>query len=78
MPNKSVSYTQIPVVAADLREIRYARQANGTLLLTAAYEVKDSLNVVRSVDTHSQGIALASYPVTIASILSAINAAQGT
>ncbi len=78
MPNKAVSYTQVPVVAADLREIRYARQANGTLQLTATYEVKDSIGALRSVDLHSQNIALASYPVAVATILAAINTAQGT
>jgi hypothetical protein len=78
MPNKAVSYTQVPVVAADIREIRYARLSATLMQLSATYEVKDSLGAVRNLDAYSQQVALASYPVAMATILSAINTAQGT
>jgi hypothetical protein len=78
MPNKAVTYTQIPVAATDVREVRYVRVSSTQMAISAVYEIKDTLGAIRSVDTHTQQIALASYPVAMAAILSAINTAQGT
>lgn len=79
MPNKTVpGFTQLPVVAANLLSIHYARlNPTGTANdMTVVYEVKDDGGVVRLVKTLTQQVA--SYPVSVANILSAINAAEGT
>lgn len=77
MPSKSVAgWTQVPVVAADLMEIRYTRLDSSTNQILVTYEVKDSLGAVRQIATLSQQVG--TYPVSAAAILSSINTAQGT
>lgn len=78
MPNKAISWTQVPVTAADLLSIHYDRRnATGTQnLMTVGYEVKDSVGVVRFIRTISQVVA--SYPVPVTTILSTINMQEGT
>lgn len=79
MPNKSVAgWTQTPVVAGDLISIHYDRLNAGATQnqLSVAYEIRDSLGAVRQTATLSQQVA--SYPISIAVILSSINTAQGT
>jgi hypothetical protein len=79
MPNKAVSgWTQVPVTAAMLQSIRYDRlNPTGTQNnLTVTYEIQDSLGAVRQIATLSQQVA--SYPISVANILSSINTAQGT
>jgi hypothetical protein len=79
MPNKTVAaWTQVPVVAADLLSIHYDRlNPTGTANnLTVTYEIKDNGGTVRQVATLSQQVA--SYPISVATILSSINTAQGT
>ena len=79
MPNKSVpGWTQVPVAAADLVEIKYARTAPGSATCSASvtYEVKDDQGAVRfRAEYATTGVT---YPVSLAAILSAINTAQGT
>jgi hypothetical protein len=78
MPSKSVAgWTQVPVTAAELQEIRYARlNAGSANQLMVTYEIKDSLGAVRQIATLSQQVG--TYPVSAAAILSSINTAQGT
>lgn len=79
MPNKAVSaWTQVPVTAAMLLSIHYDRlNATGTQNnLTVTYEVQDSTGAVRQIATLTQQVA--SYPISVANILSSVNATQGT
>lgn len=79
MPNRAVpGWTQVPVAAKDIQSIHYDRwNAAGTQnQLTVTYEVLDSTGAVRAVHTLSQ--AVASYPISIANILSSINTERGT
>jgi hypothetical protein len=79
MPNKTVaSWTQVPVTAAELVSIHYDRlNAAGTSNnLTVTYEIKDNAGTVRQTATLMQQVA--SYPISVAAILSSINTAQGT
>jgi hypothetical protein len=79
MPNKAVAaWTQVPVVAANLLSIHYDRlnptgSANN---MTVVYEVKDDAGAVRAVRSLTQQVA--SYPITAANIVAAVNAAEGT
>jgi len=77
--NKSVAgWTQVPVTAPDLLAIHYERlnAAGSANNLTVTYEIKDSAGAVRQVATLTQQVA--SYPISVAAILSSINTAQGT
>lgn len=80
MPNKTVpGFIQVPVVAANLLEIRYVRlNPIGTVNnMTVVYEVKNDAGVVMApAKTLTQQVA--SYPISAANILAAINAAEGT
>jgi hypothetical protein len=79
MANKTVaSWTQVPVTVSEIVSIHYDRlNAGGTANnLTVVYEVKDSLGAVRQIASLTQQVA--SYPITVAAILSSINTAQGT
>jgi len=79
MPNKAVAgWTQVPVTAAELMEIRYTRLDGGGSVnqLTVTYEIKDSLGAVRQIATLSQQVG--TYPISAAAILSSINTVQGT
>lgn len=79
MPNKTVSgYTQVPVVAANLQSIHYDRlnAAGSANNLTVSYEVKDDTGAVRAVRTLTQQVA--SYPITAAAVVAAINTQEGT
>lgn len=79
MANKSVSgYTQVPVVGADILSIRYQRlNETGTVnQLTVVYNVKDDQGAIRQIATYSAQVA--SYPISAATIISALNTQQGT
>ena len=77
MPNKTVaSWTEVPLVAADILTAHYERTGAGVYALAVTYEVKDSLGATRSIGSLSQvGVA---YPVSAAAMVSAINTAKGT
>lgn len=79
MANKAVpGYTQVPVAAKDIVEVRHTRlNAAGTVTdVAVTYNVRDDLDVVRATRTLSfQG---ATYPTTGAAIIAACNAAEGT
>jgi hypothetical protein len=79
MPNVAVAgYTKVPVVAADLLQIRYDRlNASGSSTqITVQFEIKDSVGGVRGTTTISQQTT--AYPVSLAAVLAACNAANGT
>lgn len=79
MPNKVVAaWTQVPIVAANLLSIHYDRlNVGGTSNnMTVVYEVKDDTGAVRAVRSLTQQVA--SYPITAAAIVAAINTAEGT
>lgn len=79
MPNKAVpGWTQVPVAAGDLLEINYSRTASGSAAcsVTAKYEIKDTLGAVRAIATYSAQAV--TYPISLATILSTLNTAQGT
>lgn len=78
MPNKTVpSWTQVPVTGNDLISIHYDRLVPGVSnIITVAYEIRDTLGVVRQTATLAQQVS--TYPVTLAAILASINTAQGT
>lgn len=61
-----------------LQQIRYERlnAAGSQNLLTVVYEIQDTLGAVRQTATLSQQVA--AYPISLATILSSINTAQGT
>lgn len=79
MANKAIpGWTQVPVVVTDLASIHYDRLnlAATSNQITVVYEVRDTLGAVRQTATLSQQVT--SYPISLAVILSTINAAQGT
>jgi len=79
MPNKSVpGWTQVPVTASEITSIHYDRIASdgSSNQLTVAYQIKDNLAAVRQTATLTQVVG--TYPVAVATILAAINTAQGT
>lgn len=79
MPNKAISgWTQVPVLAKDITSIHYDRLTEDGLVnqLTVAYNILDSLGAVRQTATLSQQVA--SYPIAVSVIISAVNTAQGT
>ncbi len=80
MANKIITYTQVPIIQQNIREIRLVALNPGatTFDLTAIYEIKDSLGGSHGTGTFTQQVSTAPDPVLIASILAAANAAQGT
>lgn len=80
MANKVITYTQVPIIQENVREIHLvALNPTATIFqLTAVYEVKDSLGASHGMGTFTQQVATAPDPTLIASILAAANAAQGT
>jgi len=78
--NKTVTYTQVPIVQENVREIHLvALNAAATIFqLTAIYEIKDSLGGSHGTGTFSQQVATAPDPAQLTAILAAANAAQGT
>lgn len=79
MPNKAVSgYTQVPVTAPDLRDLRFSAldEAASQFQASVSYRVRDTLGAIRAVRTLSQVVG--AYPVSGAAILSAVNTAEGT
>lgn len=77
MPTKSVSWTQQPVVAADLQSVHFDRVSGGTsFTATGVYEVRDQTNAIRYVKSLSA--AVSSWPANLNAILAAINTAEGT
>lgn len=80
MANKIVSYTQVPVIQENIREVHLvALNAGATIFqLTAVYEVKDSEGALRSTGTFTAQVATQPDPVHINAILAGANAQQGT
>lgn len=80
MANKVITYTQLPIIQENVREIRLvALNPTATIFqLTAVYEIKDSLGGARGMGTFTQQVATAPDPTLLAAILAAANAAQGT
>lgn len=81
MPNKTVpGYTQVPVAAADILRVTHDRlSADGSVTqVTVTYQVRDNVGAgaVRAVREHS--LQAGAYPVSGASVLSAVNTLEGT
>ena len=79
MPNKAVpGFTQVPVVAANLRSLFYERlNDTGTQCnLSVVYEVKDDAGVVRAIREDRRQVG--AYPVAVNTIVSTINSVEGT
>lgn len=79
MPSVAVpGWTKVPVVAADLLSIHYDRlNATGSQTqITVVFEIKDSLGDFRGTKQISQQTT--AYPVSLAAVLAACNAANGT
>ena len=80
MANKVITYTQVPILQENVREIHLVALNPGATIfqLTAVYEIKDSLGALRGMGSFSQQVATAPDPTQLAAILAAANAAQGT
>jgi hypothetical protein len=79
MPNKTVaSWTQVPVTAAMIQSVHYDRlnSAGSQNQMTVVYEIQDNVGAVRQIASISQQVG--SYPISVATILSSLNTAQGT
>jgi hypothetical protein len=77
MPTKPVSWTQQPVVLADIIYLHFDRGASaGSFVAEARYEVRDETSAVRFVKSISQPVA--AWPANLSAILTAINTAEGT
>lgn len=80
MANKVVTYTQVPIVQQNIREIHLVALNPGATIfqLTAVYEIKDSVAGSHGMGTFTQQVSTAPDPTLITAILTAANAAQGT
>ena len=80
MANKVITYTQVPILQENVREIHLValNPAATVFQLTAVYEIKDALGASHGMGTFSQQVSTAPDPAQLAMILAAANAAQGT
>lgn len=80
MAAKAISYTQVPIIQENVREIHLVALNPGatTFQLTVTYEIKDSEGGLRGNGQFTQQVATAPDPVLMTAILAAANAAQGT